>query len=71
MKDWGGYVAQPHGVLDFMKNLPNMQDDAGMRWHWAAIGSFTAIAVLMYLPFPVNNRLSSFLKPHLDRDIRG
>ena len=65
------YVAQPHGVLDLMENVPNMQFDAGMRRDWAAIGSFTAIAVLMYLPFSVKNRLSSLLKPHLDRDIRG
>lgn len=72
MKDWGEvYVAQPHGVLDFMENVPNMQNAAGMRRDWAAIASFTAIAALMYLPFSVKNRLSSYLKPHSDRGIRG
>ena len=47
------YVAQPHGVLDFMENVPNMQNDAGIRPGMAAIGSSTAIAALMYLPFLV------------------
>ena len=48
-----------------------MQDDAGMRQALAAIGSSTAIAALMYLPFSVNDGLSSNIKPHSDRGIRG
>ena len=50
-----------------MENVPNMQNQTGIRRELAAIGSSTAIAALMYLPFLVNDRLGFAFKPHWDR----